>query len=105
MSIIIVMAILAAIGLGVFIFWVLTGLNFKYAGFLGSILQGVIITPFLAVGGVCAFFLFSHFMGVKSVALLDAGGLQDILLMIAGVAALGGLPIGILGYLGSKRPS
>ncbi|MCF6198181.1 MAG: hypothetical protein L3J67_02075 [Hyphomicrobiaceae bacterium] len=105
MSIIIVMAIIAAIGLGVFIFWVLTGLNFKYAGFLGSIMQGLIITPFLAVGGVCAFFLFSHFFGVKSVALLDASGLQDILLMVGGAAALGGIPVGVLGYFSSKMPS
>ncbi len=105
MSILWAMAIIAAIGLGVFAVWVVTGLNFKYSGFLGSIMQGLIITPFLAVGGVCAFFLFSHFMGVKSVALLDGGGLQDILSMVGGAAALGGIPLGIVGYFGSKMPS
>ncbi len=103
MNIIIVMALGAIIGLGVFLIWVLTGLNFKYAGFLGSLMQGLIITPFLAIGGVCAFFLFAHFMGVKSVALLDGTGLQDILTMVGIVAALGGIPIGIVGYFTSKK--
>ncbi len=105
MSILWAMAIIAAIGLGVFLVWVVTGLNFKYSGFFGSIMQGLIITPFLAVGGVSAFFLFSHFMGVRSVALLDASGLQDILLMVGGAAALGGIPLGIVGYFSSKMPS
>ena len=100
-----VMAIVAVIALGAFFLWVVTGLNFKYSGFFGSIVQGLIMTPFLAVGGVCAFFLFSHFLGVKSVALLNTSGLQDILLMVGGAAALGGIPIGIVGYFSSKEPS
>lgn len=102
MNIIVVMAILAAVGLGVFLIWIATGLNFKYAGFIGSIMQGLIMTPFLAVGGVCAFFLFSHFLGVKSVGLLGREGLQDILTMVAVVSAIAGIPLGIVGYFTSK---
>ena len=102
MNIILVLAIVAAIGLGVFLAWVLTGLNFKYSGFLGSIMQGLIITPFLAIGGVCAFFLFAHFMGVQSVALLDGAGLQDILTLVGVVAAIGGIPLGVVGYFSSR---
>ena len=105
MSIIVVMVIGAVIGLGVFLAWVLSGVNFKYAGLFGSIMQGLIILPFLAIGGVCAFFLFGHLMGVQSVALLDLGGLRDILAMVALAAALGGIPLGIIGYFGSKMPS
>ncbi len=102
MSIITVLVIGAVLGLGIFLVWVLTGLNFKYAGLMGSIMQGLIITPFLAIGGVCAFFLLGHVLGDTSVALLDGAGLQDILIIVAAGAALAGIPLGIIGYMTSR---
>jgi len=98
MGFVVLLTFVAVIGLGLVIFWIASGLNAKYTNLGGAIMQGLIITPFLAVGGVAAFLLFGHMIGVPDVAEVGVKGLTDVLVMVAAAGILGGFFLGLGGF-------
>jgi hypothetical protein len=90
------------LGLGPVVAWIISGKNLQYTGLVGSVLQGIIGTPFLAVGGVAAFLLFAHFMGVTDVQHVGTSGLMDVLTLVGGAGVLGGVFLGLGGFLMSR---
>jgi hypothetical protein len=91
------------IGLGPVALWWISGLNMKYTSFVQCLMQGLVVTPLLAVGGVSAFLLFAHLVGVTDVKAAGADTLSDVLIMVGVVAALGGPALGFTGYMINKK--
>lgn len=102
MSLFTVLLVLSVVGLGLVALWWASGLNMVYSGWVGSLVQGIIVTPMLAVGGVAAFLLFGYVVGVPEVPLISLSGLQDVLILITVASVIGGIFLGMAGYFCCK---